>query len=132
MATTDVTVAETLSAVAARNRQMVTNHQSFGYFGDRYDFEILGVIIPGGSSIAEPSSAHLADLVAAMEEAGSDVVFIETTETATLADAVTAELGGDARAVELYTESLGEPGSGAETLSGMLITNAHRIAGALA
>jgi hypothetical protein len=34
--------------------------------------------------------------------------------------------------VELFTESLGGPGSGAETLTEMLMTNATRIAGALA
>ena len=132
MEMTDATVTENLSTVAPADRQMVTNHESFGYFGDRYDFEILGVVIPGGSTLAEPSSAHLADLVEMMEEAGSDVIFAETTEPTALAEAVTAELGGEAMVVELYTESLGEPGTEAATLSGMLITNAERISEALA
>jgi zinc/manganese transport system substrate-binding protein len=131
METTDVDVAERLSVVPAEDRQMVTNHESFGYFGDRYEFEILGVIIPGGDTLADPSSAHVAELVAVMEETGSNVIFAETTEPTALAEAIAAELGGEAEVIELYTESLGEPGSEADTLSGMLITNAERIREAL-
>jgi zinc/manganese transport system substrate-binding protein len=131
MESTDEMVIETLSAIPPSGRQMVTNHESFGYFADRYAFEILGVIIPGGDTLAEPSSAHVADLVAAMDEADSNVIFAETSEPVALAEAIASELGGDAQVVQLYTESLGEPGSDADSLSGMLITNASRISEAL-
>jgi zinc/manganese transport system substrate-binding protein len=67
-----------------------------------------------------------------MEETGSRVVFTETTEPTALAEAIASELGGETQVVELYTESLGEPGSEAGTLSEMLITNARRISEALA
>ncbi len=129
---TDVTVSELLSVIPAPGRVMVTNHESLGYFADRYEFDILGVVVPGGSTLAEPSSAHLAELVEVMDQAGANVVFAETTEAATLAEAITSELGADARVVELYTESLGEPGSEAGTLSGMLLSNARSISEALA
>jgi zinc/manganese transport system substrate-binding protein len=131
METTDSTISETLSAISRADRQMVTSHESFGYFADRYDFEILGVIVPGGSTLTEPSSAHVADLVAVMEEADSNVIFAETTEPTALAEAIASELGSEAQVVELYTESLGEPGSEADTLPEMLITNARRISEAL-
>lgn len=129
---TDVSVSEMLSLIPPPDRVMVTNHESLGYFAERYDFDILGVIVPGGSTLAEPSSAHLAELVEVMDEAGANVVFAETTEPTALAEAITSELEGDARVVELYTESLGEPGSEAATLSGMLISNARKISEALA
>jgi zinc/manganese transport system substrate-binding protein len=132
MEMTDATVSELLAVVPSPKRNMVTNHESFGYFADRYDFEILGVIVPGGSTLAEPSSAHLADLVEVMEDSGASVIFAETTEPAALAEAIGSELGDAAQVVELYTESLGAPGSEAATLSGMLITNARRISEALA
>jgi zinc/manganese transport system substrate-binding protein len=131
MEATDATIMETLSVIPADDREMVTNHESFGYFGDRYGFEILGVIIPGGDTLADPSSAHVADVVAVMEEADSKVIFAETSEPTALAEAIASELGGEAEVVELHTESLGEPGSEAGTLSGMLISNAERIAEAL-
>jgi len=110
---------------------MVTNHEAFGYFADRYGFEIIGVVIPGGSTLAEPSSADLGDLVEVMEQSGTGAIFAETTQPTSLAEAVAAELGGEVEVVELFTESLGRPGSGAETLQEMLVTNAGRISEAL-
>ena len=84
-----------------------------GYFGDRFDFEIVGVIIPGGSTLADPSSGELAELVETMEDEGVTVIFGETVSTNALAEAVAAELGEDVEVVELYTGSLGDEGSGA-------------------
>jgi zinc/manganese transport system substrate-binding protein len=131
MARADATVTENLSAIPEDGRKMVTNHESFRYFADRYDFEIVGVVIPGGSTQAEPGSAEIAQLVSVMREQGVAVIFAETTQPATLADAVAAELGGEVSVIELYTESLGPAGSGAETLAGMLTTNSQRIVDSL-
>jgi zinc/manganese transport system substrate-binding protein len=131
MNATDQEVAELLSTLPGDRREMVTNHEAFGYFAERYGFEILGVVIPGGSTLAEPSSAELAALVDVMEQSGTTTIFAETTEPTTLADALAAELGNDVEVVELFTESLGAPGSGAETLSEMLLINAGRISEAL-
>ncbi len=131
METTNQEVEDALSSVHEERREMVTNHQAFGYFADRYGFEILGVVIPGGATLAEPSSAQLADLVAVMEQSGTRVIFAETSEPVALAEAVAGEVGEDVEVVQLFTESLGGPGSGAETLSQMLLNNARRIAEAL-
>ncbi len=127
----DRTIAELLASVPAERRKLVTNHEALGYFADRYGFEVVGVVIPGGSTQAEPSSADLADLVATIEREGVPAIFAETSDPATLAESVAAEAGGEVAVVELYTESLGAPGSGADTLAGMLITDAERIAAAL-
>ena len=58
-------------------------------------------------------------------------IFGETTQPTQLADALADEVGGDVEVVELYTESLGEPGSGADSYVGMLRTDAELIARAL-
>ncbi|MGH8945692.1 MAG: metal ABC transporter substrate-binding protein, partial [Acidimicrobiia bacterium] len=47
---TDREVSEELSAVPEERRRLVTNHESLGYFATRYDFEVVGVVIPGGST----------------------------------------------------------------------------------
>lgn len=125
----DEEIIEILKAV--QNRQLVTSHDSLSYFADRYDFEVLGVVIPGGSTLADPSSAELAALAEAITAADVAAIFAETTEPSALAEAVAAEVGTSVAVVELYTGSLGEPGSGADTLIGMLTTNARRIADAL-
>jgi zinc/manganese transport system substrate-binding protein len=120
-----------LQVIPAERRKLVTNHHSLGYFADRYGFEVLGSIIPGGSTLAEPSPADLASLAGLLEQQGVRVVFAETTRPADLADALAAELGEEVTVVALYTGSLGEPGSGAETYPAMQRTNAERIAAAL-
>ncbi len=121
-----------LSVVPEGDRKLVTNHRAFGYFSDRYDFEMIGTVIPGGATLANPSSAELASLVSVIEEEGVPAIFTETVEPDTLARAVADEVGSDVKVVELYTGSLGEPGSDGATLTAMLETNARRIAGALA
>lgn len=120
-----------LEVVPADGRRLVTNHDALGYFAARYGFEIVGTVIPGGSTLADPSSAELAALVGILEAQGVPAIFAETTEPAALAEAVAAEIGDEINVVDLYTGSLGEPGSGADTLIGLLITNANRMASAL-
>jgi zinc/manganese transport system substrate-binding protein len=132
LASLDREITATLAPIPTERRVLVTNHDAFGYFADRYDFEIVAVVIPGGSTLLQPSSAHLAGVIEAMQEAGTSVIFAGTTEPAAVAEAITADLGGEAGVVALHTESLGDPGSEAGTLPGMLITNAERIAEALA
>ena len=120
-----------LASIPAEKRKLLTNHDALGYFADRYGFEVVGTVIPGGSTLAEPSSAGLARLVETIEEEGVKVIFAETIEPAALAEALAAEADTEVRVVEIYTGSLGEPGSGADTLIGMLRTNARLIADAL-
>ena len=120
-----------LAGIPTERRKMVTNHDSLGYFAERYDFEVIGTVVPGGSTLSDPSSTQLADLVALMEREGTNVIFAETTQAHALARAVADELGTEVEVVDLYTGSLGEPGTPAANLPGMLTVNAARIAEAL-
>lgn len=128
----DMDIAEVLDAVPPENRRLVTNHDALGYFAERYGFEVIAVVIPGGSTLGDPSSAEMAALVEEIEHEGVRTIFAETSQPTRLAEAVAAEVGDDVSVVELYTETLGEPGSDADSLIGMLTTNARRIAEALA
>ena len=65
-----------------------------------------------------------------MMDENIDVIFAETIEPSALADAVAGEIDG-ATVVELFTGSLGESGSGAETYIDFIRTNATAIADAL-
>ena len=127
----DGEIAAVLAAVPTGQRNLVTSHDAFGYFADRYGFEIVGTVIPGGSTMAEPSSAELSDLIGTIEAAGVPAIFTDAAESARLAEALAGELGADVEVVSLHTGTLGEPGSDSGTLIGMLMTNARLIAGAL-
>ena len=120
-----------LAEVPGSRRKLVTNHEAFGYFADIYGFEVVGVVIPGGSTLADPSSAELAELVDVIEVEQVPAIFTETSQSDDLARAVAAEVGDEIAIIELHTESLSEPGSAADTLAGMLRENATRIADAL-
>lgn len=120
-----------LADIAAEDRKLVTNHLALGYFSDRYGFEVIGTVIPGGASVANPSSSELASLVETVEREQVPAIFTETIEPDALAQAVAAEVGYDVAVVELYTGSLGEPGTEGDTLIGMLAANVERIAEAL-
>ena len=74
----DQEVEDLVATVPVDDRLLVTNHDVFGYFADRYDFEVVGAVIPGGSTLAEPSAAELADLVREIDERGVPAVFAET------------------------------------------------------
>ncbi len=124
-------ITEMLLPIPPAQRKLVTNHDALGYFADRYGFSIVGVVIPGTSSIAQPSSADIARLIDTMREEGVNVIFAETSLPTGLADAVAAELGESVSVVELHTGSLGAPGTPAEDLVGMLVENARLIAEAL-
>lgn len=126
----DAEVRDILAPVPAERRRLVTNHEVFGYFAARYDFEVLGAVLPGGSTLAEPSAADLRELAATIREAGVPAIFTETSSPTRLADALAAE-GADVAVVALYSEALGEPGSDGATYLDMVRTNARRIADAL-
>ena len=128
----DAEIREILAVVPPSQRKLITNHDAFGYFAQRYGFEVLATVIPSTSSRAEPSSAHLAELVELIVEQGVPAIFVENEAAEGVAEAVAAEAGADVQVVGLYAPWLGEPGSGADTLAGMLRVNAQRIAEALA
>ena len=127
----DAEVETLLADIPAERRVLVTNHDVFGYFADRYDFEVLGAVVPGGATLAEPSAADLADLRTKIDGREVPAIFADTSSPARLAEALAAE-GTDVEVVELFSESLGEAGSGGDTYLGMVRTNAERIAAALA
>ena len=84
---------EKLGSIPEENRFLVTNHDSFGYFAEAYAFAVLGTVIPGASTVAEPSASDLADLITEMEERNVCTIFTETTVN----DALVAEIPGHTR-----------------------------------
>jgi zinc/manganese transport system substrate-binding protein len=121
-----------LEVIPDERRILVTDHDALGYYADAYDFEVAGVVIPGGSTLAEPSSAELAELVEVIEDEQVPAIFANSANPTALVDAVAAETGTEVAVVDLFVDSLGPEGSGVETYQDMMRTNAQRIADALA
>ncbi len=120
-----------LQAVPDASRVLVTDHDAFGYFAERYDFEVAGVVIPGGSTLSDPSSRELAELVEVIEREGVPAIFANTATASDVVASLAAEVGRDVQVVPLFVGSLGGPGSGAEDYISMMSLNASLIADAL-
>ena len=120
---------EQVSAVAPGRRLLVTSHDTFSYFADAYGFEVVGLVIPSFGPQVEPSAEHIAGLVDVVREHNVPAVFAETTVNQKLVEAVGAETG--AKVVQLYTDSMGAEGSGADTYFSMVRTNVELIVEAL-
>ena len=131
LADLDTEVAELVATIPTDRRVLVTNHEVFGYFADRYGFELVGVVVPGGTTVESTSASQLAELATAIADAGVPAIFADTSSSNQLVETLAAEVG-DVAVVELYSESLGEPGSDGATYLDMVRTNANRIRDALA
>jgi len=127
----EVQVRALLESVPASQRILVTDHDALGYLAETYGYEIAGTVIPAGTTLAEPSSGELADLVATIQSEGVRAIFTNTAEPSALADAVAEEVGDDVQVVPLFVGSLGESGSGAEDYVSLMLTDAERISTAL-
>jgi ABC-type Zn uptake system ZnuABC Zn-binding protein ZnuA len=122
---------QTLSTVPDESRVLVTNHEVFGYFAERFDFEIVGAVIPSLTTSAEPSTAEVEALVDLIEQEQIPAIFADTSGTTQLAEVIAESAGNEVAVVVLFSESLGESGSGAETYIDMMSSNATLIANAL-
>lgn len=120
-----------LAEIPEGRRQLVTNHDSFGYLAARYDLRVVGTVVPGGTTLAETSARELAQLAATIRATGAPAIFTENIAPDRLARTLSDEVGRDVRVVRLYSDALGEPGSGADTYLGMLRTDARLIADVL-
>jgi len=120
-----------LSAIPPEARVLVTNHEVFGYFADRYGFEVAATVIPSGSTMDGTSAGELADLADLLIDEGVSVVFSDTSASDQLAQTLADEVGSVA-VVALFTESLGDADSDGASYIDMVRSNAERIAAALA
>ncbi|MGI8575346.1 MAG: metal ABC transporter solute-binding protein, Zn/Mn family [Egibacteraceae bacterium] len=123
--------AERLASIPAGMRTLVTNHDSLAYFADRYDFQIVGTVIPSVSTGAEPSAEDLEQLAETLRRRRVRAIFTDSTAPQRLAQTLIAEAEMRADVVPLFTGSLGADGSGAATYLALLETDVARIAAAL-
>lgn len=122
-------VASELNQISDDRRFLVTNHESFSYFAAAYDFTVLGTVIPGSSTLAEPSANDLTDLIATMAEHDVCTIFTEVTVSDSLAQTAASELTDcdNVQVLPLYTGAIGLPGSGADSFVGMFRANVDAI-----
>ena len=109
----DAWILEQAARIPAGNRAIVTDHLIYGYFAERYGFEQLGAIIPGYSTLSEPSAQELAEMEDVIMKLGVQAIFVGNTVNPSLAERIAEDTG--VQLVYLYTGSLSQPGGDADT-----------------
>nr|WP_242601421.1 zinc ABC transporter substrate-binding protein [Pseudaestuariivita atlantica] len=125
--------ADVLGQVPPEARVLLTAHDAFGYFGDAYGYEVIGV--QGISTESEAGLHRITELVDLLVERRVGAVFVETSVSdrnmralieGAAARGHTVRIGG-----ELFSDAMGIDGTYEGTLIGMLDHNATVIARAL-
>jgi ABC-type Zn uptake system ZnuABC Zn-binding protein ZnuA len=111
------------------NKKLVTNHDAFGYYIDRYGLEFVGAVIPSFDSAAELSGRDIRDLVAKIKAIGVKAIFSETSLPPKAAETIGREAGVKVVTGEdaLYGDALGPPGSDGDTYLKVLRHNTATI-----
>lgn len=123
---------EAMASIPEERRIMVTSHDAFQYFGKAFGIDVaaFGGVSTEGDAISPQNRIELENLV---KERGAKALFIESsvpekfnTMIKKIAESTGANIGG-----ELHSDSLGEPGSGADTYLTMLKYNLTTVIEAL-
>lgn len=109
-------------------RKLVTNHDAFPYFAQEYGFTIVGNIL--GNPEAEASAGELARLVRNIQAEHVRAIFSENQFSARLSQTLASE-AGVAVVADLYTDSLGQPGSDVNSYIDLLRYDMQTIVTAL-
>lgn len=123
----DQELAAAFGAIPAADRKMVTNHDAFPYFAERYGFRIVGNVL--GNPESEPSAGDLARLVQTLKAEQVKAIFAESQYSSKLVDTLAQE-AGIAVVAHLYTDSLADGASGNSYVA-LMRTNATTIINAL-
>ncbi|MBS1250595.1 MAG: Manganese-binding lipoprotein MntA [Chloroflexi bacterium] len=125
----DSWIRQEVAQIPAENRQLVSDHTSFGYFADEYDFELIGAVIEAPTTEAEPSGQQLAQLHDAIKEHNVEAIFVGADFDPTLSERVAEDTG--VQLVALYFGSLTPKGGEADTYLDFMRYNVQAILEAL-
>lgn len=126
-------VLQRANELPASRRVLITAHDAFSYFGKTYGFEVKG--LQGISTASEAGTGAVRDLARYIAANKIKAIFIESSvpikniealQEAVAAQGFTVAIGG-----ELFSDSLGSPGTEAETYIGTVKSNIDTIVDAL-
>jgi len=121
------------AALPADDRKLVTNHDAFGYYIDRYQLQFIGSVIPSLDTSAELSATQINDLVAKIRATGTKAIFSESSLPPKAAEAIARQAGVRVVGGEdaLYGDSLGPESTPQGTYLGAEEHNTDTIVAAL-
>jgi manganese/zinc/iron transport system substrate-binding protein len=126
-------VEEQIASIPEERRVLVTAHDAFGYFGRRYGMEVVG--IQGISTAGEAGVQDVERVVELVSERGIPAIFVESSVPKRTVQAVVSGCAARGHEVsvggELYSDSMGPPGTREGSYEGMVRHNVNTIVEAL-
>lgn len=89
----DAWIRRQVRRVRPADRQLVTDHLSYGYYADRYGFTVVGTVIPSATTGESPTARQLSELTATIRRTGAKAIFVEAGANPKLAEQIGAEAG---------------------------------------
>lgn len=131
LAELDAWVVEQIESIPPERRKLVTAHDTFGYFAQRYGLEVVGTALSSLSTeVSDPSAGELAALIKTIEAEGVPALFAENVSNPALIERIAQETGvtiGE----PLYTDALGAAGTPGATYIDLVRHNVTAIVTAL-
>jgi ABC-type Zn uptake system ZnuABC Zn-binding protein ZnuA/ABC-type Mn2+/Zn2+ transport system permease subunit len=122
----DAGIAKCMDTVPASERKLVTDHDAFGYFAERYGITVVGAVIPSQATQAQTSGKELSELADTIETENVKAIFPESSLSAKTAEAIARQTGASAD-YTLYGDTLGPADSEGATYLDMEAANADAM-----
>lgn len=122
----DSWISQQIQTIPEDRRKLVTTHDAFQYYTNAYGLEMAGTLI-GISTEEQPSAQTVKNLSNAIEKMKIPAIFAETTINPQLIKTVAEEAGVKLAPQELYSDSIGAPGSNGDSYLKMLQANTKSI-----
>jgi len=126
----DSWIEQEIKTIPENKRELVTTHDAFQYYSRAYGLGSAGSLI-GISTEEQPSAQTVQKLVESVKAAGVPAIFAETTINPQLIRTVAEEAGVKLAAQQLYSDSIGAPGSEGDSYVKMMSANTRAIVEAL-
>lgn len=122
-----------IAEIPEQARYLVTAHDAFQYFGEEFDFEVVG--LQGANTQTEAGTGDISELADFIASQGIGAVFVESSVSSrnieALIEAVESRGQELENAGELFSDALGDQEQGAETYIKMYRSNIDTIVDAL-
>jgi manganese/iron transport system substrate-binding protein len=115
-----------IATIPIMQRQLITTHDSLGYYGRAYNLEIKSVF-EGISAEQKPSPTRIASLIKELKNSNVPTIFVEININPQLIRRISEETKVKVAEQELYGDGIGAKGSGSDTYQAMLISNTRTI-----
>lgn len=127
----DSEIVADVATLPQAKRLLVTNHDTFAYFAERYGFTIIGTALGSASTDgSDPGATAVVALSDAIRAAGVPAIFVENIANTQIMEQI-AQTAGVVIAPPLYTDALGDAGSAGAHYIDMMRYNVRTIVQAL-